>query len=312
MSNEPKRTSETLRLGKGSRKKIEVSNFDSIEALLDYIKNTERQPRNAERQQSEKNDNDFNGGDSYEVALGKTMNGCEKTLAKVEAFVEKIKAVTCVDNSTRWTSVNDVVGDCWDMGAVTQGIPECAISTQSIADRQDNSLAVDKVISICLSICVSASVNPSAIQRRGAALVATVDALESFGVRCEVRVELGSGWQPEGNAKCTHSLMTLKVKDAGQPLETSRLAYLVGHAGFFRRIGFAWMERLQDCKLSYSYGSVCDIRTQHDDALVDAGYDSCDIRFGTTAGNHLNVMSEANWSDYVIKILAERGITIDN
>jgi hypothetical protein len=307
------RTTETLEIAKkgGGHASLEYHDIESVEALTEYIAKTDRADRNIEHTSSKNGSNSFCGGDTLANAHKHTREGHPDTLAKVEKAVAAIREIACPENISAWVTSREVIGDCWDMGEVLAGVPECAIDTQPYQRRQDASIETDQVLSIALGICVSANVTPAAIQRRGAALVALVDALEHFGVRCEVRIELGSWWNQAGKDDSEYSLMSLLLKEADQPLEISRLAYIAAHAGFFRRIGFAWMERLQDVKVQYGYGKVCDVRkTLGDEALEDAGVCKVDISFAAEAGNYLNTMQANDWQDYIAKLLAERGIEI--
>jgi hypothetical protein len=305
------RTSETIKVASSN---LEYHDFGSVAELTEYCAKQERDTRNLDHTSSERGSNSFCDGDTYTEAIGKTESGCPETLKAVELAVENIRAITAPEQTSAWVTSREVIGDCWDMGAVIAGVPECAISTHPYERREDSTIQRDKVLTIALGVCVSAIVTPAAIQRRGAALVALVDALEHFGIRCEVRVEIGSDWKvgSKGKNGAGFSLMSLLLKEADQPLEISRLSYCVAHAGFFRRVGFAWMERLQDVTVTYGYGKPCDIRKHFgDEACEDAGIAKVDVNFAADKGSYLNNMSAADWQKYIAKILDERGIEIE-
>jgi len=129
-----------------------------------------------------------------------------------------------------------VAGDEVDIGAYLSGEPECMMDWEVRATP-----SFGKVVKIVCHLTANASVSANAMFRRGSLAYLIIDALESCGIRCEV-------W---GLVKCSTCgnrdegpdfLAQVCLKDADQPIEPDRLAYMLAHPAVFRRLGFRLME----------------------------------------------------------------------
>jgi hypothetical protein len=141
----------------------------------------------------------------------------------------------CFLNATRSIKAKqfawDVTGDFVDVGKYLTGEPECFG-----AEADDGEQISSRVVSIRLNNCVSGALQPDAIVARGVAVLVAVDLLESCGRRCEVIVSQST---ETSDIKADANIV---VKRASEPVDLDRLAYSVAHPGFFRRLGFRFME----------------------------------------------------------------------
>jgi len=128
----------------------------------------------------------------------------------------------------------DVAAGEWlDIGRHLGGEPEC------FGVRLDSGGSLSSpIIRLAANISASGSVSHKSLFARGAVILAAVDVLESLGRRVELTLGFGSvGYSVE---KLEISVL---AKSAGQPLEPDRLAFLLCHPAYLRRITFAAMER---------------------------------------------------------------------
>ena len=136
--------------------------------------------------------------------------------------------------------VRDVVGDCYDIGLVVTGEPECAL-LWDMQDATENSGG--KVLKLVYN-CVVHGGEPAAVMlRRAAAILAMGDVLEAIGYRCEIIADAGLASE-RGGAWC-HVITWLKKAD--QPFDLNALA-ATAHACYLRRLIFGVMETLPDAK----------------------------------------------------------------
>lgn len=115
-----------------------------------------------------------------------------------------------------------------------------------------------RFVELAISINAHYAIEASTITKRGAAIAALIDYLESRGVRCGLTVTMLDFIQPDrvGDA-VFHSI---RLKDPEQPLDLDRLAFAVTNVAMLRRIGLGLSERsIVGAKLTNSnYGYPAD------------------------------------------------------
>ena len=129
-------------------------------------------------------------------------------------------------------TTHDVTGSFVDIGAYVDGIPECMI--EFTPDKRPARFA-----RIVVSATFAAGISPTEITRRGAAIAAIVDNLESQGIRCDVDAVMYIA-PAEGSGLFT---VTTSIKRAHDPLNLDTLTFALAHPAFLRRFGFALMEQ---------------------------------------------------------------------
>lgn len=214
-------------------RKTNVVRFDSIEAL---VRDNERWAADtADGDSSRRHGNSrWAGTDTYEQAVDLLQIGWPegaKRVANIRASLDR--AVDSMAAARAATVAYGYEGEWVDIGRLSEGDPECCGYWDENGEDSQR-----RVIKIVANICVSASVSTEAMYARGAACIAAVDLLESLGHRVELWA--GIGCDGYGNRGTLDSQVL--IKDAGQPAEPDRLAYVLCHPAFFRRIYFAHME----------------------------------------------------------------------
>ena len=171
---------------------------------------------------------EFTGSESWEDALELSRKGWGEIRPAVDALVEKMEAKIAPVLQPAFTSYFDVSGGMVDVGRFMDGEPECMVETRLIETARPG-----KVISILVNGSFNAGTQGKAIQERGAAIVALVDALEKMQHSTEIDVEIS----------CLEGLTTLiRVKNAEDGLDIDALMFAIAHPSALRRIYFAYLE----------------------------------------------------------------------
>jgi hypothetical protein len=213
-------------------KKKTVHRFDSIEKLVTDNQRwgKDRTSGNSSRGHGR---SDWYGTDSYESAVTLLTGGWPEGAGRVAAIRSRLeRAVQAMAAAKVQEIAFGVEGEWADIGRLVTGDPECCAYTVDSGEEQQS-----KVVKIVANICVSACVSTEVMFARGAACVAAVDLLESLDRRVELWVGIGC----DGYNDTTLDSQVL-VKSGDQPVDTDRLAYVLCHPAFFRRVYFAHME----------------------------------------------------------------------
>lgn len=125
----------------------------------------------------------------------------------------------------------DVSGAFVDVGAFCEGEPECMV------EYEEQLMPRQRVARIFVQINYLGNVSCAEAERRGVAIAAIVDALEAHGMQCEVwGVDYSYGAHAKGGGYHQHAVC---IKSAGQLMPLDRIAFAVGHPGFYRAGSFA-------------------------------------------------------------------------
>ncbi len=131
------------------------------------------------------------------------------------------------------------------------------------------------ILDVVVYIQASAGVKDDNFFTYGAASASLIDSIEDSGVR----VNLSLRWQTSKDIQegFETAWLDVVIKDASQPLDRDRLAFVVSHPAFMRRLVFAWLETKPDLywlfSWGYGYPSKAD-KTLHEDAFVVDGVSS--------------------------------------
>ena len=159
----------------------------------------------------------------YEDALRLARNGWPEGRRSVEAITERLNITGRV---ARPDIVFDVIGEGgFDIGLALAGIPECAMDWRDSDQMVANSNG--PIVRMVVDISTSAGIGANVIKRRGAALLALVDALEAAGRRVEI----------EAVYFCSRRnyQITIMLKAAGDALQIDQIAFALAHPAFLRR-----------------------------------------------------------------------------
>jgi len=231
---------------------------------------------------------------SLDHAISLVETGWKEGAAKVAdwsgrlgCFLEATRAVKA--EQFAW----DVTGDAVDVGKYLTGEPECWINKQD-----DGESISSRIVSIRLNSCVSGALQPEAIVARGVAVLVAVDLLESCGRRCEVIVSQSTTTaQIQADAN-------IVVKRASEPVDLDRLAYAVAHPGFFRRLGFRFMEVCGHSPSACTCDSMSDNGNREGTVEIDGIVTGVNLDFESLRDHVLEVV-KACGLDFTPEQLAE-------
>lgn len=212
--------------------------FNSIESLVRDNERWGSAPTHGNSSRQTRPDN-WAGTSTYEEAVNLIQRGWPEGAAKVSKVRASLnRAVESLLAARTQDVVFGVEGEWFDIGRMAEGDPECCGSWEEDGESEKH-----RIIKIVANICVSAAVSTQAMYARGAACIAAVDLLESLGHRVELWAGIGCD---RGVERLDSQVL---IKESGQPVDTDRLAYVLCHPAFFRRVYFAHMElhRMDPC-----------------------------------------------------------------
>jgi hypothetical protein len=173
-------------------------------------------------------DGSFQACKSFEAADNLARYGWTEGRTSIEAVVT---SVGLGSYARVQEFVPDVSGAVVDVAAAIAGVPESMLEFVEVDKR-----GAGKLIRLVVNCVAHAGIHADTLKRRGAAVLALVDALESAGLVAEVDIvffEHSTG----------DHVTVVHVKRAGETFDPDRLAYAVAHPDFFRRHIFATWER---------------------------------------------------------------------
>lgn len=226
-----RRLKEDCKMQRTEEKGSVTKRFDSFAEFLDHVSETTFEPGTSHIRNGEHGYTDWHGSESFADAMNLARNGWREGLAMIESLTARLESVTgsLVQNQVvQW----DVAGDFADAGLFSAGVPECMGSF-----HEEIAQGPGKVVRILYNIAASGGADCATLMKRGAAVVALVDALEGAGRSCEI--EIASVQENMSGARYT---VLLPVKSAGEPVELDRLAFILAHASSYRRLMFACFE----------------------------------------------------------------------
>lgn len=193
--------------------------FDTYEEFIDYA------DRNRNHISGARYTDGWAGRDAvtYDAALNLARKGWESGRTKIRSLVDKLNIAGHVH---RQTIQFDVTGDCWDMGRVVSGVPECAMNWEVTEDVNEHG----KIIEMIVNTTVSGGIDESLIRTRGAAILAMIEGLETVGYRVGITMLFceSSGFHVE-----------IRVKNPDEQMQDDLIAFAVAHPSFSRRFGHA-------------------------------------------------------------------------
>ena len=228
-----------------------ITEFNSIQEAVDYIKNTPATQSFANRygglESISQKECRWYGTSSFDEALDLLRNGWTEKAKELEGKLsQKLnKETTTV---TRQKSVYDVVGGNCSVPRYLQGVPTNMV-------RQVRKPVKEKVVTINYNIGYTCDFTASKIIDNAIECISQVKALEDSGTRVNlnvVRVISGFGTNKK------HGWI-IPIKKSNERVSLAKMAFAVCHSSMLRRIMFAIEERDEDVEIRYfDYG--CSIR----------------------------------------------------
>jgi len=214
--------------------------FDSYESFIrQAIK--DGNPKNGKSSTSQDRKHSWDMGAGWEGTLELAKRGWPEGLKRIQKAAELLK-LPVGEKSYDPRQVLAVSGDEVDVGLYLSGEPECMYDYEMLETP-----SFGKVAKIIVNLAGSAGVKAETMFKRGAAAVLLIDALEQSGIRCEVwalpKSTSGDGEPVERGSGKGAFVVHVCVKQADDPVELDRLAFMLAHPAAFRRLGFRIMEQ---------------------------------------------------------------------
>ena len=227
--------------------KVHVCNeFDSWHEYVSFVKSAPSHGRRASEDTSTSTKN-FTGSKSFNHAIDMATNGWAEGNDLITSMTKEIEKVMSHQASVD-VYESAPVGEYYDIGDVIVGVPDCA----RYAVEQVSNTKSGKIVEVGVNISASCGISTQIIVRRGAAVVALVDCLESLGYRCNVSLMIGSSM----SGKQQNDRVSIKSSD--NHVDRGVLAFALIHPSSLRRLGFRmteWNDREQGWMMSSSsYG----------------------------------------------------------
>lgn len=191
---------------------------------------------------SETGDTQFTMTKDYAESVDIMTKGYADGLAEMKA-TKGVKVRTASNMSKRIPQAS-VVGYAPHVPNAIAGIPQSMIGTRTITMKS-------KVISIIYNGGGDCGIDTADFVRAGRNLLEVVTMLELQGYRVGVEI-MDDFCKSEQKG-----FLFIKVKEARQPINPLKLAYMLIHPSFFRRQGFRWLEtcpEITEKSLYYGYG----------------------------------------------------------
>lgn len=228
---------------------VQLRKYDSISDFENFINNT---PFNEvfrwEEHASVRKDSYWTGTNSYEEAVDLLKHGADDLSKRLEKMYQ-IKAAD-IGTKTVTRSYYDVVGFQASVPRYLQGLPTSMINQKKVVQKA-------KVITLNKDMNYNASWSVEDIINESAKALAIVKKLESTGVR----VNLNLCWVARTDSQKVGC--KIRLKNANERLNVSKLAFVMAHPSMLRRILFRWLEvnpSVTDKSYVHGYGRPSNIK----------------------------------------------------
>lgn len=204
---------------------------DGLDAFMRYVADAPSTGAITHAGGSRRAPDSWNGAVTWDGAVALARTGWAEGREHVARYTLAVEDVLGAAVRTDFESA--VVGPIFDIGAFLADDPFCFLRPVETEERERSR---GPIVRIVLNGTVNASASAQTIMRRGAAVVAVVNALEASGRRCEVIVTLAS---TRGGASCH---VSVPVKRPDQNVSMDTLAFALAHPSMLRRFYFAVVE----------------------------------------------------------------------
>lgn len=182
-------------------------------------------------------DKEWCGVKSYNEALEYLEKGYQPVVDKLKF---EIKA-NLSGQDKHISFHNDIVGYAPIVPLAIMGVPNAMVNSHMKQIKA-------KVVDVYYDGVFSCGVSSENIIKTGSKVLAVILKLEQQGYRFNLYQV-----QSYSDSKSC-DMMTVKLKDAAQPLDLKRVSFPLTHTGFFRVIGFDWYSKTPKGKYRPGYG----------------------------------------------------------
>jgi len=171
----------------------------------------------------------WEGTKTFQEAADLMLNGWSEMAKKLEGKLQaKIKNVA---NKSSKKTVYDVVGGNCSVPRYLQGIPTNMVNQKTIIKKQP-------VVTINKNISYAAFVSADTIIEESIKALEIVRRIEAGGTR----VNLNIVWSSQDIFNKERFVVTIRIKNAGERLNISKMAFPLVHPSMLRRLSFRWLE----------------------------------------------------------------------
>lgn len=223
--------------------RILINVFNNISEVYNYCIKTPR--RRGADNSSITGSYSFTQTRSLEEAYNLLLQGDEELYERIKKESKKINITKILGNAIKRNAViNDVVGFQPNVPNFLIGIPQNMINAKPKKTSQ-------KIINICYNASVHCDISRKEIERAGAVYANVIDILEKTGYRCNLYALSTTSYNDE------HCYCLVRIKTDREPFNLKKMCFILGNAGYHRRVMFKWME---SCDATYemtqaAYGS---------------------------------------------------------
>lgn len=220
--------------------------YENFKNIYEFQKAMKTRPVNPvfNNQASITSSKDFTQTKSYEEAEEFLMNGWNVKVEEMKQELDKFVKAVPVQKTKQF---KNVVGFAPCIPNSIRGVPKSMIASKKIKSERNK-----RTMYIVLNNTASCNVEGEELMKAGMTCLKLALLLER--ARIKTRIDVAPCIAViEENPKRTLGC-TVTVKDYRQPFNLSKMAFPIGHASFFRRFGFRYIE-VQQGKISEAWAS---------------------------------------------------------
>ena len=206
--------------------------YQSVNELVQHVE-ANSDPRG---QSHSNHDPEFYGNCTFAQAIDRARQGWSEPRPKIDAILNPVreKLATKLDNIQ--VRVHDMFGYEPDIDRFVAGELECMWNDMPIEEP-----TTGRVFTLLLSTSVLGGVRAETVFKRGAAVIALVEAFQMLNCDVTVWVENSCTSTGTGARGDVYTVLT-KVHTAGDPLDINNVMFPLGHPAWQRRIVFGHRE----------------------------------------------------------------------
>ena len=194
----------------------------------EFLSEVAKRPRVPNPATETPGDATFYGTSSFEAAMDLAIKGWNPGRSRMMKTHDRLMAA--VKGGEQFAPRYEVTGDEVDVGEFLTGEPECMIEYQMAPARKP-------VVKLVVGCALSCAIEGSSYERRGAVILAAIEAAEEAGVRVELWADYSRTNRVEYSRVPEHKIShRVKVKDACDPVEVDRLAFAMMNPAMVRRL----------------------------------------------------------------------------
>ena len=177
------------------------------------------------------------GVKSYDEALEYLEKGYQPVVDQLKSAIK----ADLTGKGKRISFHNDIVGHAPIVPLAIMGVPNAMVNSRMKQIKA-------KVVDVYYDGVFGCGVSSENIIKTGSKVIAVILQLEQQGYRFNL-------YQVQSYSdRYGCDMMTVKLKDAAQPVDLKRISFPLTHTAFFRVIGFDWYSKTPKGKYRFGYG----------------------------------------------------------